>query len=723
MTQPAFNSQIEPLTAREMDVLALLAQGLSNQEIAEDLVMEVSTIKWYNHQIYGKLQVQNRRQAVTRALTLGLLSADSPGALHQAQHNLPADSLPFIGRAREINDLSTRLTNDKLRLITILGPGGMGKSRLSIEVGRRLLGYFMQGVYFVPLAAVTSTDQIITTIAEVIHFSFHSDVQPRQQLAEYLQKQQMLLIIDNFEHLLDDASLLSDLLRAAPNLKLLVTSREKLGLSGEVLHVIDGLSIPFNTSQEIIAHDAVKLFVEAASRTTSPLGADDLEKAARICQLLGGMPLAILLASGWLDTLSLAEIENELRAGLDILEATRRDGPQRHQSIEAVFDSSWSRLSAEEQVVFMRLSVFRGGYTREAAMGIAGASIHELQRLVHTSFIRHLPSGRYAVHELMRQYGQEKLADSGALAQVREQHAHYFARFIAPVAAQGWLQQDPDLLEQVNQDFENVRAAWHYYIEHKAIPDMLHMLDGIWPFLDAYSRSQEMVDILEAVLPQFRDDAGNEALLFRGEVLALLGWFYGDIGLKHKAFVLTTQSLAILEPLGTSPALLLAHTAHIILMAMTNRLGAGLDMINKCLALAQEIGDERWQGVLKHLMAFAYLNLGEYQQAIFWAEQTPEEVHMSIKGAALSGLGDYQQAEAYLLQALRDSGQHRYGNTVTYGRLLENAALSGNHEQGWHYLQRGLHFVDDFSLCLGSTGPAEICLATVHGRAVLRDRA
>lgn len=692
--QPA-DTFIEPLTKREMNVLTLLAEGLSNQEIADSLVMEVGTIKWYNTQIYGKLQVENRKQAVTRALTLGILETETADPLQRLQHNLPADTLPFIGREREINELVQQLTDEKFRLVTILGPGGMGKTRLSIEVGRRLLGYFMDGVYFIPLAAVTSAEHITTTLAEIINFKFHSDVQPKQQLLDHLQKQHMLLIIDNFEHLLESAGMLIEILKSAPDVKVLVTSREKLGLGGEVVYVIGGLSIPFHLSTEIADHDAIKLFIEAASRTTFPVSENDMDVIARICQMLGGMPLAILLAAAWLDTLSLAEIEAEIKNGLDILEATLRDAPQRHQSIEAVFDYSWKRLTAHEQMVFMRLSVFREGFTRAAAQAVTGATVRDLQRFVHTSFIQHLPSGRYTIHELMRQYGEHKLAASGELALIRENHASYFAELFRPSGEAGWIAVDSETLETINPDFENMRAAWHFHLERKDVIQLGQTLDGIWVFLDMYSRSQEAIELFEAALDVFRNDDVDNVRLFRGKLVALLGWFFGDIGLKSRALELTEEALAILRPFGATDALLLAYAGHLIFLGMANEIQRAMDENKEGLELARAIGDSRWEGIFCYLMGASCMANGNYQDALRWAEQMPETSRLTIMGAALNQLGEYVQAEDCLLEALSNNRHHRYGMTRTYSFLLENALLRVNCGQAWLYLQRGLHYVDD----------------------------
>lgn len=696
MTGRFANPFIETFTRRELEILTLLAEGLTNQEIAQSLVIELGTVKWYNTQIYSKLQVENRQQAVTRARALGLLEIDTADPLQRVQHNLPADTLPFIGREREVHEFKQQLTSEKYRLITILGPGGIGKTRLAVEVGRQLLGYFMDGVYFVPLTAVISLEQMVTAIAEVIGFKFHSEQSPRQQLLDHLQPQHLLLIVDNFEHLLDNADLLADILQAAPRVKILTTSRERLGLIGEVVSVIDGLSTPFDQSEEIAAYDAVRLFLEAAHRTTSPGTEADLKVVAHICQMLGGMPLAILLAAAWLDTLSLAEIEEEIRTGLNILEATLRDAPPRHQSIQAVFDYSFGRLSAHEQRVFMRLSVFRGGFTRDAVEAVTGANIRDLQRLVHTSFLQHLPAGRYVIHELMRQYGENKLAASGELTLIQEQHARYFGDLFRPVGEAGWLAADVQLLEAVKPDFENVRAAWHFHSQQKDVISLGQIVDGVWMFLDSYSRSQEALDLFEPLVEVLRDDERDPARLLRGKLVAVLGWFCGDLGMKARALQLSDEALGLLEPYGATEALLLAHAGHVIFLGMANQVTSAIEESKQGLELARQIGDTRWERVFCQLISSACLTTGNYEEALHWAEQMPETAaKYGLKGAALSQLGDYSQAEKYLIQGLRTNQPQRYGRVINYRELMRNALLRGHGEQAWLYLQRGLQYVDD----------------------------
>jgi predicted ATPase/DNA-binding CsgD family transcriptional regulator len=699
------NTYVESLTKREMEVLELLANGASNQEIAAALVVEVTTVKWYNAQIYGKLQVKNRKQAIMRAQTLGILKVNTNNPFQQILHNLPADTLPFIGRVREINELAQQLTNEKFRLITILGAGGMGKTRLAIEVGRELIPHFSDGVYFVPLAAIISTEQIVMTIAEIIGFKFHSDKLPKQQLLDYLHNLHLLLIIDNFEHLMESGGLLNDMLHSAPQTKVLATSREKLNLAGEVVHSLSGLSLPTDVNSAASAdYDAVKLFVEAAQRTAIKINTDEMAVAARICQLLGGMPLAILLAAAWVDTLAIAAIEAEIKAGLGILEGNLRDAPTRHQSIQAAFETSWKRLSSHERRVFMCLSVFRDGFTRDAAAVVSGANVRDLQRLVHTSFIQLLPSGRYAIHELMRQYGAEKLKTAGELDSLQHKHAQFFAGFITPLGETSWGMASREILAEVNADFENVRAAWLFQAEKKNITELRRFLDGIWHFLDQYSRTQEGIELFEPLFTTFQDE-NDDVILFCGQLLARLAWFYSDTGHHQKALELAKHSLQIVHPFNATNDILFLYYLLYFVSVFIDRIQEAREYAEKGLDIARKIADSKWLVPFCGRMCLSYYALGSYEEAQRWAEALPVcGWRSTMMGAILMELGEYNQAEEHLLYAINNYHNHRIGHLQLYSSLIVWTTEAGNTEKAWRYVQRGLQYGDDGAYAWGTFG-------------------
>ncbi len=332
------------------------------------------------------------------------------------RHNLPAQLTPFVGREAELALIRDRLRDPACRLLTLVGEGGIGKTRLALEAAAARLADYEHGVFQVRLAGARSPEAIVPTVAQAIGFSFYEGGEPRQQLLHYLRGKRMLLLIDNYEHLLDGVDVVVDILQAAPGVTVLVTSRTRLGLQGEHLFPVGGLACPEQETHEIAQgqYDAVDLFL-AAARRTGPgfVLAGQEQHVARICRLAGGMPLALLLASAWAEMLTPAEIADRIAEGLDFLDTGWRDVPERHRSIRAVFDHSWSMLGGREAEVFQALSVFCGGFSGQAAQQVTGATLGDLRALVNRSLLHRSPSGRYDVHELLRQYAAEKLAGRG----------------------------------------------------------------------------------------------------------------------------------------------------------------------------------------------------------------------------------------------------------------------------------------------------------------------
>ena len=234
---------------RELEILRLLADGLSNREIALKLTISLDTVKWHNKQIYSKLSVKNRTEAVAHAQDLGLLTANQGGTTFvEIQHNLPAQMTTFVGRQHEEREIRHLLAN--VRLLTLTGPGGIGKTRLALQLGSDVLSDFPDGVYFVPLATVEATDNLLWAIAEHLDFQFRKSGEPLDQLLEFFGDKRLLLILDNLEHLLDSVSVLTHILKNAMHVKMLVTSRERLRLYGEMIYSIQGLALPASDDAE-----------------------------------------------------------------------------------------------------------------------------------------------------------------------------------------------------------------------------------------------------------------------------------------------------------------------------------------------------------------------------------------------------------------------------------------------------------------------------------------
>ncbi|MHB8752466.1 MAG: ATP-binding protein, partial [Aggregatilineales bacterium] len=273
-------------------------------------------------------------------------------------HNLPRQSTPFIGRTIELAEITERLEDPTCRLLTLVSPGGIGKTRLALQVAAQQVGNFGDGVYFVGLASVESPNLLPAAIAGPLAASFYGPEDPAVQIVNYLRDKQTLLLLDNFEHLLEGVDLLADLLAQASEVKLLITSRERVNLQGETIFHVGGMAYPDQAIvEDITEYSAVKLFLDNVHRLRPELLLTNqaLADAARICRQVQGMPLAIVLAAAWVDTLSLAEISQELAKSLDFLKVELRNVPERHRGIRAAFDPSGKMLPDEEREVFMRL--------------------------------------------------------------------------------------------------------------------------------------------------------------------------------------------------------------------------------------------------------------------------------------------------------------------------------------------------------------------------------
>ncbi|MBA3870838.1 MAG: XRE family transcriptional regulator [Anaerolineae bacterium] len=324
---------------------------------------------------------------------------------HKTVINLPFQPTPFVGRGSELAEIARLLANPTCRLLTLLGPGGIGKTRLAIEVAESQTVTFQDDVVFVPLASISTPNQIISAIGEALHLSFGDSINPTTDLLIYLRNRHMLLVLDNFEHLVEGADLISDILQRAPNITILITSRERLNLRTEWLFDVEGLSYPTGDSADTVVpqslaemtdYSAVQLFAQRVAQIQSGTSLSDtmLPLVMRICQHVAGMPLAIELAAAGVRALPIEEIERQIRTNLDVLSTTYRDIPARHRSMRAVFDHSWHLLLEPERVLLSRLAVFRGGCTPEAVEQVTGVKFSALQSLVDKSLLRQISGER-----------------------------------------------------------------------------------------------------------------------------------------------------------------------------------------------------------------------------------------------------------------------------------------------------------------------------------------
>jgi predicted ATPase len=379
-------------------------------------------------------------------------------------HNLVVATTSFVGRDPELIELAKLLASPDTPLVTITGPGGVGKTRFALQAasGEVSRGVFYQGIYCVSLETLTDPALIPTTIAKTLGFELSGQAEPLTELIGVLKDKSYLLILDNYEQLLAGALVVSVLIKHCPKLKLIVTSRERLNLAEEQVFPLEGLPLPATTLtlEEAHYHDAVQLFIHRAKRRRPEfsLSATILPHLVEISRLVGGSPLGLELAAAWVHVLSPEDIAREIASNLDFLTATTRNPTERHASLRAAFESSWQLLTLKERGVLRKLSVFVGGFSREAASAVAGATIPLLASLVDKSFLRVLENGRYDRHPLVHQYTAEKLAEHPDEAQlVGAKHAAYFLAFAEQAEHEQAAQ--ARRLERLEKEYTNLQAA------------------------------------------------------------------------------------------------------------------------------------------------------------------------------------------------------------------------------------------------------------------------
>jgi predicted ATPase/class 3 adenylate cyclase/DNA-binding CsgD family transcriptional regulator len=589
-----------------------------------------------------------RPEHVYQVVAPGLL-ADFPALKTVAERprSLPVPATPFVGCEAELAYIAALLQDPQCRLVSLVGLGGSGKTRLAIQAAAQSADLgdaqaFADGVFFAGLAGTSTPEGVISAVADALRMPFY--VRPgsglaleeaQAQLQGYLSGKKALLVLDNCEHLLDEqaiglAGLVAGLLEAAPGVKLIATSRERLNLPGEWVVEVSGLSFPTGEQvKEIPQYAAVQLFVQGARRAgTFAVAASEWPAIARICQLLAGIPLAVEMAAAWTKVLTCQDIAAELERDLLALIATWRTVPERHRTLRTVFDYSWRLLSEEERDLLCRLSVFRSGFQREAAAEVAGASLSLLGALIDKSFLRRVSERRFEIHPALRQYAAEKLAaDPAAYAEAHSRHARYYS---------GWLNlmneklkggEQLAALDALRAETQNLHDAWRWLIEGRDLARLHDVLPAMILFHEMCGRpvgAQEVVRLLLDTLHALGHVPGGSALAARGPtpaagtaagspddsllalILAALRHFSQTLGHEERTNLYQQESLAIAQKLsenvpGSDPAekafaLLLNSTGPGIFTARQS-----IDLCQQCIAIFVRLGDG-WGTALAQLV-------------------------------------------------------------------------------------------------------------------------
>jgi len=540
----------------------------------------------------------------------------SLNSLDAVPNNLPVQLTEFVGRQLELENAQTTLSD--ARLLTILAPGGAGKTRLAIQTAAELTSEFPDGVFFIDLAPIQSSDDIIQTAAESIGIALSTDEDLKSQLLAYLASKSQLLVFDNFEHVASGSDIVSEILMGAPDVKMIVTSRTKLNVRGETVMAVSGLVTTWETSEEAFAASGVRLFADASKRAdvSFSLSSEDLEPLAQILELVGGMPLGIELAAAWVDVLQIGEIAEEMAKSLDFLDSETGGVPDRHKSVRAVFDYSWSMLDPDERRMFSALSVFRGGFTREAGEAVAGTSIQHLARLVSKSLLIHdRGPGRYAVHELLRQYAEESLKEDASLYKTTlASHKDFFADLASHAEELIWVDQ-VDAMHIVEEDLDNIRLAWKHSLADTDAA-VRKFAFSLWLLYEIRGWHQAAASLFGEALDALDPHSGDYATeISRASSAALQAWFLGHLGQAETALEQATAAVARLSTLQDQPAHLMAISCQIACLHYLNRFKEAREAGADAIRIADELGYDELSAYLKAWQGISELQLGNIDTA------------------------------------------------------------------------------------------------------------
>jgi predicted ATPase/DNA-binding SARP family transcriptional activator len=611
------------------------------------------------------------------------------------RHNLPEILTPFIGRESELAQLAERLASRTCRLITLAGPGGIGKTRLALEAARANLGRFADGAFFVPLDGVADASEIPAAIAAALNVTFSSDASPEAELMRILQEKQLLLLVDNLEHIIEDgATLLLQIVQVAPQVVLLITSRERLNVQAEDLFHLGGLPYPDDAHAEAGQYAAVRLFADRAHRLqkTFRLSDETLPHVAHICRLVEGLPLGLELAATWVRDFSVQQIADSLTENFDLLATDLGDISPRHRNLAAVFEYSWRLLTPDEQAALSQLAVFRGSFTPTAAGQVANASPLTLTRLRYKSLIRSLGNGRYTMHELLRQLALRKLNENpAAAAHCRTRHCHYFLGLLATQAAQLNGTQAAQVGAALSPDLDNIRHAWRCAAEDGDGAWLRQSAAGLAAFFAhiglGYEGAQLLQTAVAALPPQAA--ANNDWLPYLlTKQLSLLETFnpLAEIKPLIERILALTQSDPALAPLQ-------AETYLIWSMGLLEEQASPQQArvyLDKAFASAANSDDPALAAWLTCELGRNYLYDGQFEKAILVLQEalaTFESLgHLPGQASVYSRLAP-AYAEAYNLgpalvcdqEALRIYSQINYRTKLSraHNNLAETLALLG----------------------------------------------
>lgn len=608
-------------------------------------------------------------------------------------NNLPPQNTPFVGREQELAQIVEQLAQPDCRLLTLAGPGGVGKTRLAIQAAAEAIELFPDGVFFVPLASLNDPDLVLGAVARAVNFSFYSGDNQALQLLNYLREKKLLLVVDNLEQVLESAQILNEMLEMAPDIKLLATCREWLNLPHERRLKLHGLEIPQErrpySLHELSSYSAIQLFTQVARRTQPDfaLTRDNQEAVSQVCRLVGGMPLGIELSAAWVSAFSPAEIAANVEENLSFLSTSHPEVPDRHRSLYAVCDYFWNRLSPHEQKILGRLSLFQGGFTAGAARDVAGASIFFLSALLDRAFLQKVGAGgqggtgsesvqtgwRYEMHEVLRQFAAEKMEGfPEERAAAMDRLARYYARFLEAQEEGLKDERQEATLEAIRRDVDNVRTAWRWAISRRdaeTVSHALRCLHLVYDLLDSYD---EGLALFATAACAFEEDGCSDHELLIARLRARQAVFYQRTGNHDAASELLKRSLEVFRAQEQQEDVALCTYLQGISARIVGRFKEAERLLLEAKTIYRDL-EQPWELslVMHHLADTAY-RLGQPEEARdrMWQSYVIRQKLGEPRSVAttLVGLGVY-------LNAL---GERDGARTLMQGGLSKHRSIPNN---------------------------------------------
>ena len=711
---------LEPFSSRELEVLRLLSDGLSNREIAEKLYLSIDTIKWYNKQVFLKLGVSNRTQAAKKAAELKLLESEqiylAPAGIESVASNLPAQISSYVGRKREIREIKELLIEN--RLVTLTGAGGSGKTRLALQVAEELQGIYPDGVWLIELANIREASLVIPTIATVLGITEKTNTALIEIVKRNLSHKHLMLLIDNLEHLLDSAPLISELLAAAPQLSVLGTSREYLHIYGEQEYTVQPLSLPDpNNSgnvEELRKAEAIALFIQRARAVNPNLTLDEeaLQHLTQICVRLDGLPLAIELCAPMVKIFPLSVIAKRIENNLDSIPEGPRDLPARQQMLIKTLQWSRDLLSDDEKHLFERLAIFSGGGTLEAveaicADGISGDIGNLISELVNKNMVLAQEQLDGEIHfgmlKTIRQFNQNHLEKENRLESLSRLHAEYYTHLAQKTAPKLSAADQVRWLDMLEVEHDNLRAALDWCQTEKGTAELgLNLAGSLELFWAIRGYFQEGRERLSTALsrPSAMEQTEARAKALHAE--AHLAYMQGDYPLVRERL---EESLSIYRGLG-SPGKHGTATVLITLGDKQTEVGeyeSASKLMKEALEIMRELQDMKgvaralWQLGACEVRPGNYIQARQYfDEALPLLRQIGDSSNTAI---ALSGLaeiairqGNYEHATILEEEslAMRREMDEPWGIGVSLGNFAWIALREDNLEQAEKLLRESL---------------------------------